>query len=444
MRILYLLYNHQDSLTEFSNNPKINLSWVDALFDEILKCDNVTLGLAVPVNSSTVQKTQTDGITLYGLPDPEEKGILIKAYKRYTRATVNININSYIPEVVEDFKPDVIHIFGSENPFGLIADQIKIPVVIHLQGYLFVLKRKWFAGISKWEQFRYASIKDLILMRGCYNDSFTFLDKAETSSIIINKCKYFMGRTKFDKGIVSLISPGSSYYHCEEFIRNEFFERQWDLQLKDEITCISILKGGSYKGIDLLVEAFLLVKKYSDLSLKLKICGVSEDEEICRIIKKKYSKVINQVDIEFLGKLNPEELVNQLCNSNFYIHPSYLENSPNSICEAMALGMPVIATKVGGVSSLINDDVEGIMVQEGEPYAMAGAILDLVKNYEKAKELGKNARAKALKRHSPKDILDNLLKIYKNIIAISQNKDLSYTYVDESDSFIKEVHGKKI
>ena len=246
-----------------------------------------------------------------------------------------------------------------------------------------------------------------------------------------------MGRTRFDKGIVSLVSPGSSYFHCEEFIRNEFFEKKWDLPLKNEITCFSILKGGSYKGIDLLVEAFLLVKKYSDISIKLQICGVSEDEEIVRIIKKKYRKVIKTVDIEFLGKLNPDDLVDRLCNSNFYIHPSYLENSPNSICEAMALGMPVIATKVGGVSSLINDDVEGIMVQEGEPYALAGAILDLINNYEKARELGRNARVKAFKRHYPKDILENLLSIYDAIITDNRNKEVSRNTGDLSFSSLK-------
>ena len=437
MRILFLLYNHRDSLTEFGNNPKINLSWVDALFEEILKCDNITIGLVVPVSDHTVQKSQKNDITFYGLPDPAEKGTLKKAYKRFTRAAVNLRINSYIPEVVEDFKPDIIHVFGSENPFGLIATQIKIPVVIHLQGYLFILKRKWFAGISKWEQFIYASLKDLLLMRGCYNDSFTFNAKAETSALIIKNCRYFMGRTRFDKGIVSLVSPGSSYFHCEEFIRNEFFEKKWDLPLKNEITCFSILKGGSYKGIDLLVEAFLLVKKYSDISIKLQICGVSEDEEIVRIIKKKYRKVIKTVDIEFLGKLNPDDLVDRLCNSNFYIHPSYLENSPNSICEAMALGMPVIATKVGGVSSLINDDVEGIMVQEGEPYALAGAILDLINNYEKARELGRNARVKAFKRHYPKDILENLLSIYDAIITDNRNKEVSRNTGDLSFSSLK-------
>jgi len=103
----------------------------------------------------------------------------------------------------------------------------------------------------------------------------------------------------------------------------------------------------------------------------------------------------------------------------------------------MALGMPVIATKVGGVSSLINDDVEGIMVQEGEPYALAGAILDLINNYEKARELGRNARVKAFKRHYPKDILENLLSIYDAIITDNRNKEVSRNTGDLSFSSLK-------
>ena len=416
MRILYLLYNKQESLIEFGNNTKINLSWVDALFDALFDHKDIDIGIVVPINDSAVQKVQKDGLVLYGLPDPDDDGILKKAFKRYTRAQESPDINSNIPEVIEDFKPDIIQIFGTENPFGLIAKNINIPVVIHLQGYLFVLQEKWFAGISKWEQFKYSSLKDLLLMRGYYYDSYKFKRKGVVSLDIIKSCKYFMGRTNFDRSIIKLISPEANYFHCEEFIRQDFFDIKWDLPYQNEITCVSILKGGSYKGIDLLVETFMILNKYSDLTFKLKICGVSDNEEIVKIINKKYRNGIKQINIEFLGRLSAGDLVKQLCSSNFYIHPSYLENSPNSICEAMALGMPIIATKVGGVTSLIKEDIEGSLVQEGEPYAMAAAIIELTKNYEKAKQLGTRARKRAAERHQPDDILKNLLKIYDKIL----------------------------
>src|ERR1035437_2113459 len=425
MRILFLLYNQQDSLIEFSNNPKINLSWIDALFDELVKCESITIALAVPINNNSVQKIQKNGITVFGLPNLEKKSIFNKAYKRLTHATENIKINSYITNVINDFEPDIIQIFGSESPLGLIVRQQKKPVIIHIQGYLFVWQGKWFTGISRWEQFRYASLKDLLLMRGCYNDFFTFRKKVKMEAIIIKNCNYFMGRTNFDKRIASLISPGSEYFHCEEFIRKDFFDKHWHFPLQNDIICVSILKGTSYKGIDLLVEVLLILKKYSTLSFKFKICGASENDEIIRIIKKKYKKEINFRNIEFLGKLTADDLVKQLCNSNFYVHPSYIENSPNSICEAMALGMPIIATNVGGVSTLIEDDLEGILVQEGEPYSLAGAIVELTNNYERAKTLGSNARTKAFKRHEPAAIIDSLLKIYDTITNKNGRKNLS-------------------
>jgi len=149
-------------------------------------------------------------------------------------------------------------------------------------------------------------------------------------------------------------------------------------------------------------------------------------EEIIKIIKKKFKKEINFINIEFLGKLTADDLVKQLCNSNFYVHPSYIENSPNSICEAMALGMPIIASNVGGVSTMIEDEVEGILVQEGEPTRLAGAIVSLTNDYEKAKHnLVAIARIKALKRHERMTYWKNLQNIYETIINEYGRKDLS-------------------
>ena len=416
MRILYLAYAQQKSFESFCDDHKTRFSWIDALLDGLIKSESATIALAVPVNNSVFQKRQKKEITLYGLPNLEERNSLKRVFKRLTCTIENNQINSFIDEVIMDFKPDIIQIFGSENPFGLIVVQQNIPVIIHIQGFLLVCLRKWGTGISRWQQFRYSSLIDLILMRGSFHGFYIFRKRAERERIILEKCKYFLGRTSFDKRIVSLLSPDSKYFHCEEFIRREFFEVQWDCPLEDKVTCVSILKGTTYKGIDLLIEAFILLKKYSSFTYEFKICGVSENEEFTNILKKKYRKTFDLSKINFLGNLKTSELIAQLNSSNIYIHPSYIENSPNSVCEAMALGMPIIATNVGGVSSLIENEVEGILIQEGEPYSMASAVIELTSNFEKAKQLGFNARVKAFERHNPNEILERMLRIYNTEI----------------------------
>jgi len=417
MRILYLLYDHQVSFTSITSNTITKCPWVDALLYELIQNESITIALAVPVNSNIFHKCQKERITLFGLPFSEERNIFRKIYQRVVSSTESTELNNFARQAINEFKPDIIQIFGSENPFGLLASQLTIPIIIHIQGNLKVVLKKWFTGISRWHQFRYASLKNLILMRGSFHGFTPFTKMANRETIILQNCKYFMGRTNFDRRIISLFSPNSTYFHCDEFIRNEFFETQWNFPLQNEVLCVSILRGSTYKGIDLIVESMMILKKYSTFSFKFKICGVSDNEEIVKIIKDRYKKVFGLLNIEFLGKLSANDLVKTLCNSNFYIHPSYIENSPNSVCEAMALGMPIVSTNVGGVSSIIKENEEGILVQEGEPYSLASAIIELIKNYEYAKLLGQNARIRAIHRHDPNIIVSRLLDIYNTILS---------------------------
>jgi glycosyltransferase involved in cell wall biosynthesis len=351
------------------------------------------------------------------LPNPKERNIFKRIYNKLIYATESTKINSYIKKVVDDFNPDIIQTFGTENPFGLIIPELSKPVIMHIQGFLTVWKAKYFSGISSFEQLRYSSLKDFILRGGSYYGFVTFQKRTKIEEKVISNCHYFMGRTDFDKRIISFLAPGSTYFHCEEFIRKEFFLKQWDFPTGNEITCISILNGTTYKGIDLIVESSLILQKYAPMTFRFKICGVAEDEEFVKLLKRKFKKKASFENIEFLGKLPAAEIVTQLSSSNFYVHPSYMENSPNSICEAMVLGMPIVATNVGGIESLITDKIEGLLVQEGDPYSFAAAIIELANNYKYAVLLGKNAREKAIIRHNPKDLGMRLLDIYKSVLS---------------------------
>ena len=98
-----------------------------------------------------------------------------------------------------------------------------------------------------------------------------------------------------------------------------------------------------------------------------------------------------------------------------YISTSHIENSPNSLCEAQILGMPCIATDAGGTVSLIDDNKEGIVIQDGDPFVMAGAIVEMINNYKKAIVYGENGRKTALERHNPQKITQDLLNIYNSL-----------------------------
>ena len=93
-----------------------------------------------------------------------------------------------------------------------------------------------------------------------------------------------------------------------------------------------------------------------------------------------------------------------MLNANLYVHPSHIENSSNSICEAMLLGMPIIATYAGGTPSILGDKNEGLLVQDGDPYALA-------------KSLGSKARVKSFIRNDKEKIVKDVINIYASILS---------------------------
>jgi glycosyltransferase involved in cell wall biosynthesis len=110
-----------------------------------------------------------------------------------------------------------------------------------------------------------------------------------------------------------------------------------------------------------------------------------------------------------------EELLQGLLSSNFFVHASYIDNSPNSICEAQLIGLPVISTNVGGISSLIQDGVDGFLVPSNEPHMLAYKIIELAIAPINLTRISSNAMSTAHRRHDKNIIKNSLLSIYQKV-----------------------------
>ncbi|MFD1294246.1 glycosyltransferase family 4 protein [Lutibacter holmesii] len=96
--------------------------------------------------------------------------------------------------------------------------------------------------------------------------------------------------------------------------------------------------------------------------------------------------------IEFTGYLSKEAWIEKSKDFNIFINTTNIDNTPVSVLEAMALGLPVISTKVGGISYLIDDNETGLLVEKKNVQQMTSKIIELFKNEEKAIAISKNAR----------------------------------------------------
>nr|GFC01805.1 hypothetical protein [Tanacetum cinerariifolium] len=119
---------------------------------------------------------------------------------------------------------------------------------------------------------------------------------------------------------------------------------------------------------------------------------------------------------ECRGLLPASELAALFGESLCLLHPSYVDNSPNSVCEAQVAGLPVVATDVGGVRSLIEDEATGLLCTRS-PATIARQALRLYQDPALRERLAVQATAVARQRHDPTVIVARTLATYQAVLA---------------------------
>lgn len=126
--------------------------------------------------------------------------------------------------------------------------------------------------------------------------------------------------------------------------------------------------SASVQGCKPCLKDSKLLKETADMDFEWNVYGVDS----IHFTERHENIKADDVNVCLRGTATAGELARQLRESTVYVHPSYIDNSPNSVCEAQYLGVPVIATNVGGVSSLIDNGMNGILVQSHDAYMLAG------------------------------------------------------------------------
>lgn len=324
-------------------------------------------------------------------------------------------------KVIHEISPDIIQVFGSEWEYGLVAKYTNIPVVLHMQGCIIPYTNMFHApGYSVndellqsiWHPRRFRNI----LRKQKFIKSWALMEYECFKSV-----RYYMGRTDWDRHLVELFHPGAKYYYCSEALRPSFINNEslWKPHAnRDILKLITIGCSGFRKGMDVLLKTANLLKK-NNIKFEWHLCGQLGYKNL---IEKKTGLRFEDNNIVLHGFVGPDDLVKLLIDSDIYVHPVYLDNSPNSICEAQYLGLPIVATYVGGVPSLIENGKDGILVPANHPFEMTYQIIRLAHDLDLQQNLSDASVLKAHKRHNPNAILRDLLNCYHSVIQQNISK----------------------
>ena len=342
----------------------------------------------------------------------------------------------YVPELEEtfrqeirSFRPDVIHSWGVEYHHALAMVNAaeaegKLPnMVASIQGLCRFLAEHYTDGIPETVCHR-STFRDLLRKDNIAHQQKKFVLRGQLETKALEKLHHVIGRTGWDHSCALSVNPDVQYHFCNETLREAFYEGIWDYD-----SCIRhriFASSCSYpiKGFHYLLEAFArVVKIYPDATLSVtgrsflsaNFKGTLRQGSYEKYLASLVKKYRLEEKLVFLGSLSAEHMKQAFLDANVFVLPSTMENSPNSLGEAMLLGVPSVAADVGGVRDLMCHGTEGIVYTSGDVQALADGILQLFALEDRASELGGTASHHARKTHDPGKNLRDLIEIYQKI-----------------------------
>lgn len=389
--------------------------WMSSLQTEILKRSDVELGVCFMHNSGLKKEIQ-DGTTYYIVPH-HSKGIKDKIIDviKYNDVTRDEILWPYyvsqFKKVIEDFRPDVIEVFGSELYLGLAtlaAKELNIPSVLHIQGLLSLSIYIYLPiGVSRWSYI----MKDGL--QGAFGN-FQYLTywhrSCHREKAILRAVPNVIGRTDWDRNALEILNPDAQYHYGGEILRPCFYEHH-ERTMPERPVIVTTSSDAMYKGFDLILKIARILKEEIGINFEWKVFGNINPSFFEKITDIRHE----DVNVKLCGVASAEELCDAISHSTLYVQPSYVENSPNSIAESQMLGVPSVATNVGGTASMVEHGETGLLFPCTDPYSGAHHITKLIKDTQLNKTMGEQARKIALIRHDKNRIIENLLMAYYDI-----------------------------
>lgn len=267
--------------------------------------------------------------------------------------------------IIEDFKPDIIQVWGSEFWYGLVWKVTDIPVVLHLQGILNPYFNAYNPpGISwkdmiKGQNGLFEKLKVLRSLKvwqgGCYREKEIF-----------KGVKAVLGRTEWDKRVAYCLNPQAKYFHVDEILRDPFYKPS-KRKIPHKLKIVTTISSPPYKGFDMVLKTAKILKDDLNIDFEWDCYGNIIPNVIENILGIRHQDVF----VNLRGVASSEILRDAELSATFYFHPSYMDNSPNSICEAQILGVTVLAVNAGGIPSLVSEGEDGFLFPANDPYQAA-------------------------------------------------------------------------
>ena len=392
--------------------------WVESMAGQLRGRKDIELGIACKAEPSQVFQMEIDGIHYYSLS--------------YSPKHAMEELPSQCEQIIEDFKPDLIQMEGTEFLHAKVmleqGKKKQIPTVVSMQGILNGYYQYQYGHLPVDDMMFSTSLTKIFAAWILHlRKRWWFKPRMKPEREIIEQADYILGRTTWDRAHTYAINPRAQYFSCNRVLRAPFYEKKWELE---RIERHSIYVGNGYfalKGLHFVIMALpQLIREYPDVKLYVAGYKPYESRDRRSMIKKGYAaylkKLVKDLEveeyIEFTGPLTAEQVAEKLSTVHAYVLSSAIENSPNTLGEAMMVGTPSVAAYVGGVPDMAVDGEEALHYRNDEPVLLSWKIKSIFDDDDLACKLSEKGRKKARKTHDAAENAQQLIRVYQEILEI--------------------------
>lgn len=285
------------------------------------------------------------------------------------------------------FKPHFIYFSIMPVGKGFVRDFIYVFIIKHFN--VKVIYHLHNQGIIKAE--------NSIILKKMYQ--FTF-----NNSIIIHLSESLM-----EKEVGFLYLSNTDKYIVNNGV--EIIDKVALKNVKTKLTLLYLSNLFPEKGLNYLIEAINILNE-KNYNFNLNIIGSMRDKQsINDIIQNNKSG-----NISYIGEVYNSEKYNYYLNADIFIHPTTNDSFPLVILDAMQFGLPVISTNEGAIPEIINNGINGIIVEKGNIQQLADSIELLINNSDLRIRMGQSGKDKFLEKYTKTIFEENIKKIFNNYL----------------------------
>lgn len=343
----------------------------------------------------------------------------------------NINIvsfNCYKSEkptlIKESFKLTVTHLSGQKKLtllFNNFLDSFKLkkyinslnwkPDIIHGQGISSY-------GLHAIRLGKWLNVPTVITVHGMVDiEAKLYRDKVRATFVkrmmndVLSRANSVIFTVPYRMDELKKLIRGKTYV-LENPISDLFFQDASRVERTDKVVFVGLVS--QRKRVLDLINAFKLVtKKFNKVHLN--IIGPNTQYEYNKQMKDLISDLKLEDKVNILGSINQLSLLEELNSAKIFTLCSEEETAPQAIAEAMAAGLPIVATNAGGIPFMVQEDVNGYLENVGDVESIANRIMLLIEDKSKWKKFSTASKSEA-ERFRGSRIAERTLNIYKETI----------------------------